>query len=315
MSGIMEKDYERILTDLPFDRSKSNQERKSLRRRGSNDAGSVGSASYSGLDLDSPANIAKVYKPDSKSVSEEEGAKVPTESQIASARSRSSSFDFEDDDDDEADLKRYNLDFSVDDHSMLANPLDGGGPAPSSSQHQLKTTDDSSTLLQFLWYSFQTQRQQARQRRAQLLLQQSDRDLRQSVWIFVMTYCDSTDTGIAVALSMIVFWAFVLSVMEDEVVKRHWLLIGCLLLAFRIGARPLWNYFLRQRLKRRQEQRQQHQQLPLSSPAAKHQALRQRVDSSDECESLPSIGRYLDEPLKNGNLELQNIPNESGDVL
>jgi hypothetical protein len=131
----------------------------------------------------------------------------------------SSSFSLEDDeDDDEADLKRYALDFSIHTtdnnhnnkatlmHSSLHGGASSSAQAPSSSSSSLQQQQQPQhprtrflySLVQYLWFSFQSVRQQARQRRAQLLLQQSDeRNWSTTLWICLMTYCDATDRGIA----------------------------------------------------------------------------------------------------------------------
>lgn len=214
---------------------------------------------------------------------------------------RASSFTFDDDDDeDEENLKRYNLDFSIDaDRAKLAPDLAHGRASSQSSSQQ-------NSILQFLWFSFQSQRQQARQRRAQLLLQQSERDFRQSVWICVSTYCDATDRGIILVAALIIVWVVLLLAVFDEGSRKHWIVSGLLVLMVRLGARPLWGYISRQRQRRRlqSQDRQSHSPLPTQSPAPKQ--LRQRVNSNEEYDDSPQ-GRYLDEPPQNGNLELQNI--------
>jgi hypothetical protein len=217
------------------------------------------------------------------------------------SRMRASSFTFDDEDDeDEENLKRYNLDFSIDADRAKLTTSPGGTTTSSHSS----TQQNFSTVLQSLWYSFQTQRQQARQRRAQLLLQQSERDLRQSVWICVSTYCDATDRGILLVAALIFLWIVLLLSVSHGDFRRHLFVTGFLLFAVRLGARPLWGYFSRQRQRRRLQShdRQSHQALPTQSPGPKQ--LRQRVNEYDDNPK----GRYLDEPPQSENLELQSIP-------
>eukprot|EP00980_Cylindrotheca_fusiformis_P007338 scaffold1525_cov142-Cylindrotheca_fusiformis.AAC.138 len=215
---------------------------------------------------------------------------------------RDSSFTFDDEDDeDEENLKRYNLDFSIDaDQAILTNSAHGGTSPESSSQQNV------SSIFQYLWMLFQGRRQQARQRRAQLLLQQSERDLRQSLWICVSTYCDATDRGIMLVVALLLLWIVLLLTVSDDDFRRHWFVSGLILFVVRVSARPLWDYFSkqRQRLRVQSHDRQSHSPLPTQSPVPKQ--LRKQTNSHDECDGSPQ-GRYLDEPPENGNLELPSM--------
>jgi hypothetical protein len=296
----MEKNYEQIV---------SNGSHRSVGSQGS-----VGSFSDHELDenvVDLQAADTSVHEDDDNEGEEHSPLRGDVTENVPSSQAsqpsvysplpfvRASSFTFDDEDDeDEENLKRYNLDFSIDaDRAKLTNSPNGTTSSHSSAQQ------NCSSFLQFLWYSFQSQRQQARQRRAQLLLQQSERDLRQSVWIFISTYCDATDRGIILVASLIFLWIVLLLSVSDGDFRRHWFVMGFLLFAVRLGARPLWGYFSRQRQRRRlqSQDRKSHQPLPTQSPAPKQ--LRQRVNEYDD--NLQ--GRYLDEPPQSGNLELQNI--------
>jgi len=218
------------------------------------------------------------------------------------AFTHSSSFTFDDvDDEDEANIKRYNLDFSMDTGDNLSNSIHGGMPIRSSDEQ-------GSTSLGHLWHSFQSQRQRARQRRAQLLLQQSERNFRQGAWICLNTYCDATDAGLMLFAFLIMLWVIKIMSLSDAKAMRHWFLGGVLVIALRLGIRPLSGYYTRQRQRRRlqSQDHQPHRALPTQSPGPT--GLRQRVNSNDEEDKIPkSSRRYRDEPPKSGNLELQSV--------
>lgn len=181
-----------------------------------------------------------------------------------------SAFEFSDDedDDDELDIKRYNLDFSNtyggdnDDRVVLTTSFDGSGNGSrsprSSSNYSLSIPLVS--LLPYLWFSFQSHRQRARQRRAQLLLQQdqSRRRVQQTVRLCWVTYCDATDVGIALLIVSLGIWLVVLSQTDDDLQSKiFWM--GTILLGIRIGARPFWQYCSKRRRKLRLLLRQQRQ--------------------------------------------------------
>ncbi|CAJ1946255.1 unnamed protein product [Cylindrotheca closterium] len=224
------------------------------------------------------------------------------------AFAHSSSFTFDDAfDEDEENLKRYNLDFSMDaGEATLSDSVHGGIPFRNSDDHD-------STTLQLLWNSFQSQRQRARQRRAQLLLQQSERNFRQGVWICMNTYCDATDGGLLLFAFLIFVWVIKIMSLNDATAMRHWFLAGILLISLRLGVRPLSGYYTRQRQRRRlqSQDRQPHHVLPTQSPAPTK--LRQRTHSNDE-EDKTTPRRYRDEPPSSGNLELQSVTSSTASL-
>jgi hypothetical protein len=193
----------------------------------------------------------------------------PKKSIYPSSISNLYSLSFGDDDDfgdDEADLKRYAIDFSMhNDRSgaigtgtaiLTNNSLHGGGGGPLPNNYG--TSSASFSFPKYLWFSFQSMRQQARHRRAQLLLQQSEEhNWRQSVWICAMTYCDATDGGIVLLVSLLAVWGIVLwRLYPHATARRNLFLVGLIVLAVRIGARPAWDYFAKRRQRHRQRRRQ-----------------------------------------------------------
>ena len=189
------------------------------------------------------------------------------------------------DDDDEAQLRRYNLDFSNNsaegDNSPHhdSNHSPGSGPRTpnqqgqrkrivsmiplSTSSNSLNSYDQDSTLYQIrqipnhIWYTFQYLRSQARQRRANLLLQQSqeERTTEQQLHLCALTYCDATDQGIcvvAVGLCVWLLWIGFIASTKTQLLRV--VLIGFMLLTIRFATRPVYVYIQKQRLKRRAEQ-------------------------------------------------------------
>jgi hypothetical protein len=171
----------------------------------------------------------------------------------------SSSFDLDDDeDDDEADLKRYNLDFSrpsststpsTNNINMLGTSMHDGSLAASTAQLSSDNMTPNS-LPKYLWFSFQSLRQQARQRRAQRLLQQSERNYRQTLYLCVMTYCDATDRGILLVASIVMFWSLLIWKIQSH--KTVLAATGITLFFIRVGARPCWEWYTVRRRERRQ---------------------------------------------------------------
>ncbi len=160
----------------------------------------------------------------------------------------SDSFDLDDDDDDyivEANLKRYNLDFATTER----------GTSVSEDGYSRGSSNKITKVARFLWHSFQSVRQQARQRRAQLLLQQTERNWKQSLKICVLTNCDATDSGILLVAASIVIWIVLLILVEGF--RTMGILLGISLFVIRVGTRPLYHCLRRQRQKRRMW----HQQL------------------------------------------------------
>jgi len=180
----------------------------------------------------------------------------------------SGSFDLDDEDDDdvvlEANLKRYNLDFSSPEKvtSLANDDINDGNPFARGTG----STNHCSRIARFLWFSFQSVRQQARQRRAQLLLQQTDRNWRQSLKMCIITNCDATDSGILLVAAIMVVWILALHFVKDPSVRRGSFVIGIFFFVIRVGTRPLYQFYLRQRQKR-QLRHQQLQQIPPSDIA------------------------------------------------
>ena len=141
----------------------------------------------------------------------------------------------------------------------------------------------SLSCIAYLWYSFQSVRQQARQRRAQRLLQQSERNFQQTLWICTMTYCDATDGGILLAAFLLLFWvALLYSVSSDK--SRGWLgVVGSIVTRLRFGTRPLLGYMKQRRCRRRRlkelRQSQQMHQLHQSSNSTLQQPMHARGSS------------------------------------
>ena len=201
----------------------------------------------------------------------------------------SGSFDLDDDDDVdvEADLKRYHLNFSE-----KANSLTSGDR----NQSLPETTSAVYLAANSLWYSFQSVRQQARQRRAQLLLQQTERNWRQSLWICVMTSCDATDLGIIIVAVIMIAWALALIFIKSPIARTRGLFVGIVLFIVRVGTRPILNCFLEQRQKRHQ----QHQALPQQFPRLKSRRSDVIMDDRHH------------HPYPTGSLELHDIDDSSG---
>jgi hypothetical protein len=211
----------------------------------------------------------------------------------------SSSFSLEDDeDDDDADLKRYALDFSIHttdnnnkaatfSHSSLHGITESSSqtaPSLSLQQQHIYPTTARFSIVKYLWFSFQSVRQQARQRRAQLLLQQSERNWSTTLWICLMTYCDATDRGILLVVSLLLVWAILLW----KIARPKGLFVtGIVLLVLRLGARPFGEFILQQRQKRRRQRQQQQQQL-------------QQYDTSNSL-SMPQLRPRLESRLNNNN--------------
>jgi hypothetical protein len=169
--------------------------------------------------------------------------------------------DFEDEDD--IHLKRYAIDFDTSTNS-LTNSVHGtaGGGA-------MRSFESSSFwcggIFQYLWFWFQTARQHARQRRAQLLLQQSERHWRHSLYIcLVTTLCDATDGGIALAATALTVWALLLWQVTDMSLRRQICIAGLILWTIRFGARPARGYWIQHRHRWRESLRQSSS-LPLES--------------------------------------------------
>jgi len=176
----------------------------------------------------------------------------------------SNSFDLDDDDDD--DVKRYSLDFSS--TYKVASLTDDSVNDVNEFARVPVNSNRCSKVARYLWFTFQLVRQQARQRRAQLLLQQTERNWRQSLKICVMTNCDATDSGILLVAATAVFWIMALVLISDSTVRRGGTVAGILFFIIRVGTRPLYHFFLRQRLKR-QLRHQQLEEIPQTSSGRK----------------------------------------------
>jgi len=168
----------------------------------------------------------------------------------------SDSFDLDDDDDDdilEANLKRYNLDFSSTD--KIASLTDGRVNDENLFVRGSENSNRCSKVVRYLWFSFQSIRQQARQRRAQLLLQQTERDWRQSLKICILTNCDATDSGILIVAAIMVVWILAVILAKDSNIRGGGIVLGILFFIIRVGTRPLYHFVLR-----KQQRRQLHLQ-------------------------------------------------------
>ena len=222
----------------------------------------------------------------------------------------SSSFNLDDDeDDDDADLKRYNLDFSststpntnttnmnmisisMHDESLAASQLSAGNLTPNS-------------LTKYLWFSFQSLRQKARQRRAQRLLQQSERNYRQALYLCVMTYCDATDRGILLVASIVILWSLLIWNIQSH--KTVFAMTGIALFLVRVGARPCWEWYSMRRRERRQRV---HTSDELNLGGGAVHAVTPTVMRSNYSDE-----RFVDEPSSSNTtqLELQSIRRASG---
>jgi hypothetical protein len=224
-------------------------------------------------------------------------------------------FDFDDDDDDEeleAELRRYHLDFSTTERgTTLTHSYHGA----SSANENSPTAASRFSIAKYLWHSFQSVRQQARQRRAQLLLQQTERNWQQSLWICLMTNCDATDRGIMLVASLIVVWTLLVWRIDDPVIRRWIIFGGIAAFVVRVGTRPLCGYCRRQQQKRRLRSMQQ---LPQHSPISKHEQGARRSGAAVSL-SLPSdlggeIGKphYADRPQGNQQSYGNNNSNING---
>lgn len=204
----------------------------------------------------------------------------------------SSSFGFDDDDDEDDDvfnIQRYAIDFSSKDH--LSSPSFYASHRSSPQAH-------SSILRRIpanLWFRFQTVRQQARQRRAQLLLQQSDYQSgwHRSLYVLVLTVgCDATDAGILLAATGLVTWFLLLAYgVGDSVQVAVW---GSLVFGLRFGARPFHGWLLQQRQKWRRR-RFQRRNNDYRQPTSQHHESPRRVASGVELSSLEAHGDEDDE--------------------
>jgi len=216
----------------------------------------------------SPLNDNRSYANDggpvisssNSSLSPKQMSSYPTISAVFSG-----SFDLDDDDDDEyveAEMKRYHLDFSS---------SDMGGDSLTTHGNNIPTSTGGSTnwfslSTKYIWFSFQSVRQQARQRRAQLLLQQTERNWRQSLKIFIATNCDATDSGILIVLVLTIVWIVTfIFIVKNPIIRRRGLFVGIILFVIRVGTRPLYECFLQQRQKR-QGRQQRLQEIPQNSP-------------------------------------------------
>jgi len=249
---------------IPTDDGKSRFHNKILKRRGSLTVMShKSSGSYASLEshddqdfLNDPENDdnGETMQPSlhkQRSYASDDG--LP--SIIASY---SGSFDLDDDDDDdalEANLKRYNLDFSSAATADKGASLSDGDGNPFARERN-SNSNWCSRAARFLWFSFQSVRQQARQRRAQLLLQQTERNWRQSLKICLITNCDATDSGIMLVVAAIVGWILALVFLKDPTVRIAGIGVGILFFTIRVGTRPLYHCCLRRRQKRRLRRQQ-----------------------------------------------------------
>eukprot|EP00536_Pseudo-nitzschia_multiseries_P017523 jgi/Psemu1/293071/fgenesh1_pg.1605_\ len=175
----------------------------------------------------------------------------------------SSSFDLDDDDDQdelEANLKRYHLDFTSTENGDYVGQISPDNPSRNDrfgfSGRGNNNSNRCSSAAKYLWFSLQSVRQRARQRRAQMLLQQTERNWRQSLKICVLTNCDATDSGILLVVFIMAIWIVALMLTKNPVARRKGLILGILFFVVRVGTRPLYHWFLKS-WQRRQLSRQQ----------------------------------------------------------
>jgi hypothetical protein len=293
MDGDDQENGDTSISVVPLDASPDNRNKPSLIRR-ANSQKSLGSHHSRGafgeegtsLDHEEESGIH------ARTTATHSGAMSPTSPGSLSSQPmyptlgtmfNGPSFDLDDDDDeDDVDLSRYHLDFKSNDrgHALSNGSLQG---TPRYGRRF--------SFCQWLWHKFQSARQKARERRAQLLLQQTDPNWQQSTWIFIMTLCDATDRGIFLVASLMVAWiiAIVLN-KHNPIVRRNIIIIGSALLMVRLGTRPLFEYCIRQRLKRRQSSMQ---------PTQQHsQSFR---DSRTVRASSDISSPYLDQEMKENN--------------
>jgi hypothetical protein len=211
----------------------------------------------------------------------------------------SGSFDLDDDDDDEyveAEMKRYHLDFSS---------TDNGGDSLTTHGNNIPTSTNWFSLsTKFIWFSFQSVRQQARQRRAQLLLQQTERNWRQSLKICIATNCDATDSGILIVLVLMIIWIVTfICIVKNPIIRRRGLFVGIILFVIRVGTRPLYECFLQHR-QERQGRQQRLQEFPQNSPGFPP---RRRSDVTIEDDGHQQQQQQQHNNHSKGNFELHTI--------
>ena len=258
-------DQPRHSTTLDFERSSSHDAPSPRRQRDRHDRtdsrGSYTSViSDSGLISDDEHTMQDVEDEEGTRIAdmyldEHEGEKSPLhlsldaeddDKELHSARSTSSfppnrtsasilfgSEDSDDDDEYEEQLKRYSLDF-----------------------RQSSSTSSTTSKNNSLWCKIQQARQKARQRRAEYLLQQSERQTwRQSVYLFlVMTLCDATDTGIALVAIGLLAWFIMLWKLPSNRSLIFW--GGLVVWSIRLGARPVRDCFIQRRVRMHQQERE-----------------------------------------------------------
>eukprot|EP00934_Nitzschia_sp_Nitz4_P004348 Nitzschia sp. Nitz4//scaffold185_size43419//4739//5914//NITZ4_007293-RA/size43419-processed-gene-0.67-mRNA-1//1//CDS//3329539685//4338//frame0 len=212
-----------------------------------------------------------------------------------------------DEDDTYANIKRYAIDFS---HAAAATDEEYSSHHEDSfhrTSSDPSNTHRHSSLFQYMQHQFQVVRQQARQRRAQLLLQQSDRNWRQSTYYCWMTACDATDTGIFLVLVGIGIWLLLLWLWEEH--RSDCWIVGTLLLVLRFSGRPCAAFLQRQqrRLSRMMILRQRS-----SSTASMHQHhAHSSTPSSLGMRSMASSpGRYNQIPAYTDHHQDEHDPQE-----
>jgi hypothetical protein len=244
------------------------------------------------------------------------------------------SFDMEvdEDDEDELDLKRYHLDFASTSSSSnniynqhhqqrggnsLTNSLPGGNSNSSNGNNSSlfgANYGGRFSLGRYLWHSFQTARQKARQRRAQMLLQQTERNWVQSTWICIKTTCcDATDRGIVLVVGLLMAWIIALIFTSEQDTRRRLLLAGIILFSIRLGLRPLCECYWRQRQKQRQSDLEQIRYSPAGGVITRQieapQYLDRRMSSSNN--STSTCSNHNSSISQHGSLELHEIGYEN----
>jgi hypothetical protein len=176
---------------------------------------------------------------------------------------KASSFELDEDDEDVDDMgmqmHRYEVEFSTTEKGhALTNAMHGSF----SSINGRSPRSLPSSICRWLWHSFQSARQKARERRAELLLQQTEQTCQKSSWIFILTLCDATDRGILLVAGILIAWIVAIVLVKTPATRLRIIIGGIVFLVLRLGTRPLISYCSNQRMKRRQSSLQPIQQNP-----------------------------------------------------
>ncbi|KAG7353012.1 hypothetical protein IV203_009060 [Nitzschia inconspicua] len=163
---------------------------------------------------------------------------------------KESSFDLDDDDDDDhkynmnKHVHRYQVDFSFTDKGHASTNSDIHGSFSSIDRRSSRMCPLFS-FCRCLWRSFQSAIQKARERRAELLLQQrEEQTCRQSSWIFFVTLCDATDRGILLVIGILIVWIIAIVLVKNPKPRLKIIIAGTVFLVLRLGTRPLVGFCL-----------------------------------------------------------------------